>query len=282
MSDKKYKFSLVLATLGRRDTVDRFLQTLVDQQYALQTVQIIIVDQNGSNLLDNVIAKHAGRLNLVHIRSARRGLSLNRNIGLDRAEGEIVGFPDDDCEYPRDLLKTVEATFDATSADLLLGKIWDPQLDKPAIRSWPEKFQSLNSFNFYRLTSSITLFTKSVNHRFDERFGLGAQFGSNEDVIFVYSLLQNGLVGCYEPSIRVYHEDQPMSALNEEKVAGYAFGFGRFAREYLSLPVLAIFASSLAFQMLHGLKAICLFDSKAARLRAASLGARFRGFLSRA
>lgn len=278
MKSEKYKFSLVLATLGRRDTVDRFLETLLAQDYPLDLVEIIIVDQNKNGLLDDVVEKYSSRLNITHVKSPTPGLSLNRNLGMDRATGEIIGFPDDDCEYPADLLGIVETAFQGTNADLLLGRIWDQKQGKPAIRSWPDKTIKLNTFNFYRLTSSITLFTKVRAQRFDERFGLGAQFGSNEDAIFVYSVLRSGSAGVYLPEIKVYHEDQPMSALTEEKVASYAAGFGRFAREYSSIPVLAIFFSSVIFQALHCVKAFALFDMKAAGLRATSLRSRVRGF----
>ena len=278
MKSKKYKFSLVLATLGRRDTVDRFLETLAEHDYPLDAVEVIIVDQNKNDLLDDVVNKHSSILNIKHVKSPTPGLSLNRNLGMDRAAGEIIGFPDDDCEYPGDLLRIVGAAFQETKADLLLGRIWDQKQGKPAIRSWPDKKIALNTFNFYRLTSSITLFTRAKTHRFDERFGLGAKFGSNEDIIFVYSLLRLGLSGLYLPEIKVYHEDQPMSALTEGKVASYAAGFGRFAREYCSVSVLAIFLSSVIFQALHCAKAFALFDMKAAGLRATSLRARVRGF----
>jgi glycosyltransferase involved in cell wall biosynthesis len=278
MKSEKYKFSLVLATLGRRDTVDRFLETLLAQDYPLDLVEIIIVDQNKDGLLDNVVEKYSSRLDIKHVKSPTPGLSLNRNLGMDRATGEIIGFPDDDCEYPADLLGTVETAFQDTNADLLLGRIWDQKQGKPAIRPWPDKTIKLNTFNFYRLTSSITLFTKVRAQRFDERFGLGAQFGSNEDAIFVYSVLRSGSAGVYLPKIKVYHEDQPMSALTEEKVASYAAGFGKFAREYSSVSVLAIFFSSVLFQALHCVKAFALFDMKAAGLRATSLRSRVRGF----
>ena len=279
MKSVKRKFSLVLATLGRDDTVDVFLHSLAHQDYPSDLVEVIIVDQNLDGRLDEIVARHRGQISLNHIKSPIRGLSLNRNIGLNHAQGDIVGFPDDDCEYPNDLLSKVDALFDELDVDVLLGRIWDRKLNKPAIRNWPEKTIALNSYNFYRLTSSITLFTKVVAQRFDERFGLGAQYGSNEDVIFVSSLLRSGATGQYVPSLTVYHEDQPLTALSREKVASYAVGFGRFAREYCSMSILAIFLLSVLFQALHLLKALVSFDMRSASLRAASLRGRIRGFL---
>ncbi len=38
-----------------------------------------------------------------------RGLSRARNEALPRLEADVVAFPDDDCEYPDDLLERVAA-----------------------------------------------------------------------------------------------------------------------------------------------------------------------------
>jgi glycosyltransferase involved in cell wall biosynthesis len=272
------RFSLIIATLGRKDTVARVLQSLVVQSYAMSTVEVIIVDQNRSALLDEVVEKFRDQLNLIHIRSPILGLSLNRNLGLEKASGEVVGFPDDDCEYPSDFLSKIDAVFLRDNVNLVLGSVWDPRLAKQAIRKWPAQKLNLNRFNFYRLTSSIALFTTLRAHRFDERFGLGAQYGSNEDVIFVYSLLNQGANGVYYPDLRVFHDDQPMSSLDVKKVSEYAKGFGKFARLYASPYVLIIFGMSIAFQLIGCAVALMRFDNRLLGLRYTSLKCRLGGF----
>lgn len=274
------KYSLVLATLGRGDTVERFLASLAAQTYPLGAVEIIIVDQNKNGLLDDIVSRYSGVLNLTHVKSDVLGLSVNRNIGLERAVGEVVAFPDDDCEYPADLLANVDASFSAQNATFILGSIWDDKQNRPAIRNWPGSPVKLNRFNFYRLTSSITLFSKDMTQRFDERFGLGAPFGSNEDAIFVYSLLKSGNEGVYLPGLRVYHEDQPLGSLDARKVASYAKGFGRFAREYASAHILAIFLASVLFQSIGLVKSGLCLDFRTASLRATSLKWRIMGYFA--
>lgn len=276
----KVKYSLILATLGRGETVERFLESLSAQTYSLDAVEIIIVDQNKDGRLDDIVFRYQRVLNLTHVKSEVLGLSVNRNIGLDRAIGEIVAFPDDDCEYPADLLSNVDASFTETNAKFILGSIWDAKQGRPAIRRWPGSPAVLNRFNFYRLTSSITLFSQDKAQRFDERFGLGAPFGSNEDVIFVYSLLKSGNSGVYLPNIRVYHEDQPLSSLESRKVASYAKGFGRFAREYASVHILAIFLASVLFQTIGFVKSCLFFDFQTAGLRATSIKWRILGYFA--
>lgn len=34
-------------------------------------------------------------------------MSYNRNVGIDNAVGQIIGFPDDDCVYENDTLEKV-------------------------------------------------------------------------------------------------------------------------------------------------------------------------------
>jgi glycosyltransferase involved in cell wall biosynthesis len=276
----KKRYSLVLATLGRKETVERFLESVQKQTYPRDLIQVVIVDQNRDSLLDDIVAKYESAISIQHIKSPVLGLSVNRNFGLNAATGDVVAFPDDDCQYPPELIDTVDRALTEDDLDFVMGKIWDPEKNVPAIRKWPDARIKINRFNFYRLTSSITLFTRLKAQRFDERFGLGAKFGSNEDAIYVLSMLSAGARGVYLPNMRIYHEDQPISTLDRKKVAGYAMGFGHFVREYRCTATLAIFALSIAFQALGFIKALACLDFRTASLRTTSLKARIVGFIS--
>ena len=273
------KFSLVLATVGRKDAVSIFLKSIASQSYAIDSIEIVLVDQNTDNSLDEIVFDYKKSLNINHVKSNTLGLSHNRNIGLELCSGEIICFPDDDCEYPSDILQNVEEIFSSGRVDIALGRIWDNKLAIPAIRLWPKMPVELNNFNFYRLTSSITLFTRNKSLRFDERFGLGSMYGSNEDVIYVYKHLLNGYIGLYDPKIVVYHDHQAIESLSIAKVGSYARGFGRFAREFFSINIFLLFFLSVSYQFLTALRALFFGNTAAARLHYASLKWRVLGFL---
>src|SRR5690606_35936215 len=107
---------------------------------------------------DGIIESAAKHLNVLHIKSDKKGLSLNRNIGLRKASGKYVAFPDDDCiYYPNTLTKVLEK-FNEDHVDIVFGSIRDKETDQSIIRDWPNKKIRLTRSNFFSLYSSITIF----------------------------------------------------------------------------------------------------------------------------
>ena len=88
--------SLITATYGRTEEVRTFIRFYPARQ-SYKDFEFILVDQNPHFILREMVAEYASRLTIQYIRSEAKGLSLNRNIGLDYSRGEIVAFPDDDC-----------------------------------------------------------------------------------------------------------------------------------------------------------------------------------------
>jgi glycosyltransferase involved in cell wall biosynthesis len=98
--------SLLVATLGRVDELNRLLASLENQDAGFE---VLVVDQNPDDRLAPVLAAHS-RLAARHLRS-ERGLSRARNVGLRAAQGDLIAIPDDDCWYPAGLLARVEEWF---------------------------------------------------------------------------------------------------------------------------------------------------------------------------
>ena len=103
------KFSLITATLGRVAEIENLLISLSKQTY--KDFELILVDQNSHRFIEEIVRRYESIISIIYIRSNRRGLSYNRNIGLDVATGEIVGFPDDDCTYSKNVLEDVKNSF---------------------------------------------------------------------------------------------------------------------------------------------------------------------------
>ena len=186
------KFSLILCTVNREKEVIDFLDSLVEQIY--KNFEVIVVDQNYDNRVKNIIEKYTC-LNIIYLKSDL-GLSKARNIGLKRAIGDIVCFPDDDCTYPFVLLENVKNFFEKNVYHILMGKTVDFKTGKIVAGSNRLIEQELTKF--YTLGSSTTLFIKN-NHQiiFDERFGLGSIYASEEENELIFRLLKNGYKGYY-------------------------------------------------------------------------------------
>lgn len=272
------KISLIVATVGRYHEIESLLGSLAEQSLPSSVFEIIVVDQNDALDLRPVLSAYNGRLSIRHIRSGKKGLSVNRNIGLNVAQGKIVAFPDDDCRYYPDTLQTMLASFDRNpNASLVLGTIYDRATGESLLRRWPNQPRRVSKWNFYRLLSSITIFSKVTELRFDERLGVGTKFGSNEDADYVYRILRAGRTIRYEPEIHVWHAATPASESSMTKVSRYGAGFGAFVVKHLSLSCGVLFVGCLAYHLAFAARAVCMLDFRTSRAHVVAFNSRLIG-----
>lgn len=269
------KISLVCATYGRKDELREFLESLCEQKY--KDFEVIVVDQNPPGFLEHVYAAFQNHLNLKVVRS-ERGLSKARNVGLNYANGEVVGFPDDDCRYYPDTLEQVALTFCKTHAVCILGKIYDREHARNVMRNWPSTGKSLGRFGAYLYGSSICLFARRLSDsefaRMDEKFGVGAQYGCSEDVDYVIRLLPHGAL-VYVPDVQIWHPELNMKVMSAEKLISYSYGAGALYKKHrLFLIFFCYFCSKLASIV----KDICLLNFSDVGKGIASICWRIIGF----
>lgn len=280
-SSEPVTFSLVLATLGRVAEVDAFLESLQSQAYPLEDIEVIVVDQNAPGYLDSVIEKYSRFMKLVHCRSEVKGLSANRNLGLTVSSGKWVGFPDDDCKYYVDTLYEIKSKIiNNGERGILMGCIYDREKNVNIIRSWPKEVIDVDILNFFRLTSSIAMFGPKCFFSFDEKFGVGAKYGSNEDADVLLGLLERGVCVRYYPEIQVWHPEQNTSELPAEKVYSYGLGFGALARKHLSPSMVVLLILSCGYHLAHMIIAFFKADFVASSRRWVAFKSRLAGFVA--
>lgn len=222
------KFSLVIATLGRKKELFEMLDSVKESNYDLNLIEVIIVDQNDKGFINDKLINYQG-LNLKYIHSLKKGLSYNRNIGLKNITGDIVCFPDDDCKFYNDTFSQVSNVLVSDNYSFCIGRIYDRDKKINLFKKWPNKKTKINKFNSYFLNSSITLFLKKEQVlSFDERLGVGAEFGSCEDADYIYRMLINKVKGIYLPCIQVWHPEPNYNQISLDKVTSYASGFKYF------------------------------------------------------
>lgn len=275
-----YKFSLVLATYGRLDEVRDFFDSIVNSDYNLSKVEIIVVDQNDSINLDQIIKSYNDKVNIKHIKSQVKGLSKNRNIGINISSGEYIAFPDDDCKYMKDTLKIVDEHFEKNK-DLyaIMGRIIDENGDD-CIRKWSESEEIINKYNFYTKLSSITLFKRNTKPKqlFNERLGVGEYFGSNEDADIVYKAINRKKIIKYFPDIVLHHPKSP-EIKDINKVYSYGLGFGALCKENISLNIIILFFKVIIYHILKLGISIITLNKIDVKLRYKYVQSRIHGFL---
>lgn len=232
------RVSLLVGTAGRVDELDRLLASLALQTF--RDFRVLVLDQNADDRLDALLARFAGRLALERLRLPP-GLSPAHNAGLRAASSDLVGFPDDDCRYPPDLLADLVARFDAQPT---WGGITVRCLDdegRPSAAKWDAKPGRLTKLNAgFRGVSTSMFFRRSAIDRigpFDARFSIGggATLGHG-DADYLLRAVAAGVHVHYAPELHVLHPQlfdlDPSSPRALSKRAAYGFGFGALMRAH--------------------------------------------------
>lgn len=203
------RISLILATIGRAEDFGRFVIALIRQ--TCRDFELIVVDQNlDDRLLPYIEGALQAGLDVSHFRLKKPSLAGARNLGIEHARGDFIGFPDDDCWYENDTIATVLAAIEGNAGwqGVIARWVEQSQTDRsdpgtgPLIQSDWRRFRGGNA-------SSITLF---LNRElfvqlggFDERMGVGQWYGAGEETDFVLRALSAGAVIGRWPAARVHH-----------------------------------------------------------------------------
>lgn len=278
---EELRFSLIMATYGRCEEIRDFLLSIENSNYDLEKIEIIIVDQNDKINLENIIQEFENKLKITHIKSKIKGLSQNRNIGLKHATGDIIAFPDDDCEYLEDTLQIVNENLNNKDIDVIMGRIVERD-GSDSLRKWPKEKININKSNFYTKCSSITMFYKKYNNMyFNEKLGVGNFYGSCEDSDILYRTLKLKKNILYNPVLRLYHPHYSSSHnMSLEKVRNYALGFGAFCKSNLDFSVLILFLKAEAYHIIKMIIGIFTFNKEQVKKSFTAFSGRIKGFFN--
>lgn len=168
----------------------------------LMTVDTIVINQSSTGREGTVI-EQSQQATIVH--SERLGLSASRNEAISYAQSEdICQIADDDMIFVDNYQEIVENAYkEFPDADIIVFGFDFQNHPVPKKKLRKGKLGYLASM---RVVSFQICFKKSslmkVGIKFDERFGIGAKYGSGEENILLYDALRNGLkVYCYPEKI---------------------------------------------------------------------------------
>ncbi|MDR0880540.1 MAG: glycosyltransferase family 2 protein [Clostridioides sp.] len=271
--------SLIMPTIGRAEDVDILMSGLVVQTYA--DFELIVLDQNDDDRLLPIIEKYKDRLNIKYIKSDKKGLSYNRNLGLDNAVGEIIGFPDDDCEYNADTVEKVVNFFkENEDCKIYSCRSMDRNMVDSFLKMYDDE-REITRDNVLFTAISITMFFRFEDksyHRFDERLGAGAEFGSGEDVDYVLELLSRGYKGRYFGGDIIYHPEKKHVKSKAKAVRdfNYGRGFGAMCKKEVIYRRHYKFITHISYRVIRNIGGIVL--NKNRDYHTASMKGRIQGF----
>lgn len=139
----------------------------------------------------------------------KSGLSLSRNCALENSSSDICLISDDDLTYEANFdQKIVEIFEQYPKADIITFKIMKES--GVEFKNYKKKPFYHNIKSVMRVASVEIAFRREsiINDlKFDERFGLGSQFPSSEENIFLTDALKKGKTILFYPLVIATHPD---------------------------------------------------------------------------
>ncbi|MGI2166330.1 glycosyltransferase family 2 protein [Shewanella oncorhynchi] len=179
-------YSIAISTISNR------IETLDLTPY--DDIQYVIVHQETHQASPDAVKALSARPDVIYVPLDKKGLSVSRNTALANATGDYVLIMDDDVTFSIDAIHALHDHFKEDDID---------------VATYYHKFtngkttlKKQSAYNHHLLNianpSSIDICIKNEsllksNIQFDESFGLGAQYPSGEEMIFLADCLKFGL-----------------------------------------------------------------------------------------
>ena len=269
------KFSLVMTTLGRDKDIINFIESLLRQSYT--NYELIIVDQNDDDRVIKIFDQYKEKINLYYYHCAIRGISVGRNMGLKYVTGDIIAFPDDDCEYDSDTLMKIADFFNSNSDYSFYSCNSRDKTSGNSIFRALKKDCNINLYNFLNTVISITIFYKKnalADFKMDEKLGIGTNFGSGEESDLLLYLLKNKLKGRYFANNFIFHPAR--KEISPNLIFNYSLGHGAMFKKAISVYELYILFLVFIYRLIPYILKSVLPGNKIAR---AVVKGRIKGFI---
>lgn len=118
--------TVIVCTYNRCQSLRNTLQSLAGQRLSPgRTLDVVVVDNNSTDQTKDVVAEAARHSpwTIRYVFEPRQGLGHARNAGLTAAQGAYIAITDDDVVATPGWVDALVRCFDATDADMVVGKI---------------------------------------------------------------------------------------------------------------------------------------------------------------
>ena len=189
-----------------------YIEVIMSTMYRENINELMIENKNikGNLLIINQTNnKKQYKLNNIRmINYSERGLSKSRNRAIENSKADICLIADDDIIYKKDYIEIIQDLFNKNpNIDVITLRVDTPE--GIPFKKYRKKSFIHNKFTIFKVSSiSIAFRRNSIlenNIKFDESFGLGAQFATGEEAIFLNDCISKGLRVKYEPISLVIH-----------------------------------------------------------------------------
>ncbi|OGX08663.1 MAG: hypothetical protein A2Z88_10330 [Omnitrophica WOR_2 bacterium GWA2_47_8] len=236
---KKPMVSAVVSVHNGAKTLDRTIESLVDQTFPKQDYEILIVDNASVDATKDIImawsSKSGGRVRYLY--EGKMGLSQARNKGISEAKGDIICFTDDDCVAVTEWLQELVKVFTQYNTDAVLGKVtlatkipqdvWLPDWFIKQRMAHVDHGEEVKQIKEEDLVGANMSFKKDIFKKWGG-FDSAEDLRLNQDTEFSRRITKLGAVKYYCPKAEIFHH-YSISRLNERKLLEQSVSWGKAA-----------------------------------------------------
>lgn len=204
MKKSKSLVSVVIPSYNSEKHIENCLASL-QQQKTVVAYEVIVIDSS-TDATPAIIREKFPAVKLIHL-DQQTYPGAGRNIGVNRALGEIIAFIDSDCVAAEDWLETGLETI-RKGYFVVGGSVLNAN---PGIISWPDYFLTFNEFmpsmprrGVQFMPTCNFFITKSA---FQKVGGFREDLLAGEDTLFCYAASKNYRM-LFEPALQVSHSNR--------------------------------------------------------------------------
>jgi len=208
------KVSVIIPTYNRKDQLEKLLYSLNNQTLSPSQFEIIVVDDGSSDGTEEWLMKNMDqfRAKISFYPQVHGGPGAARNLGMEKAHGDIFAFIDTDCIAHPEWLEHLIKPFHSEKVgevggreiindkDPLLMRCFHYLMTSPLTTGGLRGKRGRRLANFYPRTFNMAISRKAyqVTEGFKKMFHA-------EDIELSYRIKKKGFYLIYEDSARVYH-----------------------------------------------------------------------------
>jgi len=208
------KISVIIPTYNRKNELEKLLYSLNNQTLPPSQFEIIVVDDGSSDGTEEWLMKHKDQLKVKTslYTQVHGGPGAARNLGMEKAHGDIFGFTDTDCitepEWLEHLIKpfisekvgAVGGREIINDKDPLLMRCFHYLMTSPLTTGGLRGKRGRRLAHFYPRTFNMAI-SRRAYHATE---GFKKMFHA-EDIELCYRIKKKGFDLIYEDSAKVYH-----------------------------------------------------------------------------
>lgn len=269
--NRKIEFNIISATIDSTAQVINFIKHIKNAYQSHSNcinLNLIIVDQFSSNR-EYIFLQELPSLTYIH--SNQKGLSLNRNIGINQLKSNIYTFLDSDCEIDSTYFENFLSSFEEKNNNCMIyGSIKSTENKNINVfKKWPIQSKKFNNFEKWIYSTSVNIIYIGKPIYFDEHLGLGTHFGSCEDIDYALRFNKESF---FNSNLYIYHPNQTFEDTNLEKIISYSRGYGALCKKHFSIISLFFLTASIFYKIIK-------INPKNSKKSLLSIKYRLHGFL---